>query len=199
MNLKDKAVAVGTLASVLLLIGVDGYTDWIEGEATGLIALDMALTLGGIMGIGYLGWYILSSMRNRIVLSERKSESLRSDAEYWKREASRHLNGLSHAIDRQFDRWELTRSEKDVALLLLKGLSVDEAATVREVKPRTIRNQSLSIYGKAGLRGRSDLAGFFLEDLLAPTREIRDFREYELVGQEVVGEKAVQKREPPSK
>ncbi len=33
---------------------------------------------------------------------------------------------------------------------------------------KTIRHQSLAVYQKGGLKGRADLAGFFLEDLLVP-------------------------------
>jgi DNA-binding NarL/FixJ family response regulator len=55
-----------------------------------------------------------------------------------------------------------------VALLLLKGLSHKEVATVRAVSERTVREQARSIYSKTGLTGRAALSAFFLEDLLAP-------------------------------
>jgi DNA-binding NarL/FixJ family response regulator len=55
-----------------------------------------------------------------------------------------------------------------VALLLLKGLSLKEIATVRATSERTVRAQARSLYSKAGLTGRAALSSFFLEDLLAP-------------------------------
>lgn len=55
-----------------------------------------------------------------------------------------------------------------MALLLLKGLSLKEIATIRAVAERTVREQARSIYSKAGLTGRAALSAFFLEDLLAP-------------------------------
>jgi DNA-binding NarL/FixJ family response regulator len=55
-----------------------------------------------------------------------------------------------------------------VALLLREGLSHKEAATVRAVSERTVREQARSIYAKAGLTGRTALSAFFHEDLLAP-------------------------------
>ena len=39
---------------------------------------------------------------------------------------------------------------------------------MRAVSERTIREQSRSVYAKAGLTGRAALSAFFLEDLLAP-------------------------------
>jgi len=53
-------------------------------------------------------------------------------------------------------------------LLLLKGLSHKEIAEVRNVSETTVRHQARSLYRKAGLSGRNDLAAFFLEDLLGP-------------------------------
>ena len=70
--------------------------------------------------------------------------------------------GLSEAFG------SLTIAEKEVTFLLLKGLGFKEIATVRNTSERTARAQSIAIYAKAGLSGRSELAAFFLEDLLLP-------------------------------
>ena len=86
----------------------------------------------------------------------------------WRDETRVLLNGLGEAIDRQFLAWKLTAAERDVGLLILKGLSLKEIAEVRVTSERTIRAQARSIYGKAGLSGRAALSAFFLEDLLAP-------------------------------
>jgi hypothetical protein len=39
---------------------------------------------------------------------------------------------------------------------------------VRSITEATARQQARGVYKKAGLSGRSDLAAFFLEDLLLP-------------------------------
>jgi putative tricarboxylic transport membrane protein len=78
------------------------------------------------------------------------------------------LRGLSDQIDRQFEAWGLTAAEKEIALLMLKGLRHKEIAGVRGTSERTVRQQALTIYRKAGLDGRADLTAFFLEDLLQP-------------------------------
>jgi DNA-binding CsgD family transcriptional regulator len=98
----------------------------------------------------------------------RDLELARAQGQRWRSEARTFLNGLGEAIEVQFTRWNLTEAEREVALLLLKGLSHKEVATVRAVSERTVREQARSIYAKAGLTGRAALSAFFLEDLLAP-------------------------------
>jgi len=46
------------------------------------------------------------------------------------------------------------------------GLSHKEIAAVRGVGENPVRQQARSLYKKAGLGGRHELAAFFLEDLL---------------------------------
>ncbi|MEZ4400749.1 MAG: helix-turn-helix transcriptional regulator [Kofleriaceae bacterium] len=92
----------------------------------------------------------------------------RADAERWRRESHDLIAGLAGAIDAQLVRWGLTAAEKEVALLLLKGLSHKEIAEARGVAETTVRQQARALYKKAGLGGRNDLAAFFLEDLLGP-------------------------------
>ncbi len=95
-------------------------------------------------------------------------EIARVQGHRWRSESRSLLNGLGTAINEQFSRWNLTDAEREVALLLLKGLSTKEIAAVRAGSERTVREHARSIYSKAGLTGRSALSAFFLEDLLAP-------------------------------
>lgn len=103
----------------------------------------------------------------------RDLEVARIQGQRWRSEARSLLNGLGEAIDAQFSRWNLTEAEREVALLLLKGLSLKEIATVRASSERTIRAQARSLYSKGGLTGRAALSAFFLEDLLAPIEEAK--------------------------
>jgi DNA-binding CsgD family transcriptional regulator len=98
----------------------------------------------------------------------RDLEVARVQGQRWRNEARSVLQGLGEAIDAQFSRWNLTEAEREVALLLLKGLSHQEIATVRATSERTVREQARAVYAKAGLSGRATLSAFFLEDVLAP-------------------------------
>jgi DNA-binding NarL/FixJ family response regulator len=90
------------------------------------------------------------------------------EAEQWKKESNELIEGLGAAIERQFERWQLTNAEAEVGLFLLKGLSHKEIAEIRQTSERTVREQSRALYRKSGLSGRSSLSAFFLEDLLLP-------------------------------
>lgn len=98
-------------------------------------------------------------LRQSLNLSEERLATLGQEL----REA-RHRHG--EAIRAQFAAWQLTASEQEVAMLLLKGLSLREIAGVRDTREKTVRQQASNIYGKSGLEGRHAFAAWFLEDVL---------------------------------
>ncbi len=69
-------------------------------------------------------------------------------------------------IQQQFNDWSLSQSEKEVAMLMLKGLNFQEIAAVRNTKEKTARQQASSIYSKTGLEGRHELSAWFIEDFM---------------------------------
>ena len=81
---------------------------------------------------------------------------------------------LLSVINARFDDWKLTASEREVALLLIKGLSAQEIADVRDTRTGTVKSQSSAIYQKAGVKGRNELAAYFVEDLLGDSRLVSD-------------------------
>lgn len=95
----------------------------------------------------------------------------RVEGAQWRSEMTELLRGLGAAIDAQFDRWQLTDAEREVAMLMLKGLSHREIGAVRDTSERTVRQQAQAIYRKANLSGRTALSAFFLEDLLLPASQ----------------------------
>ena len=101
----------------------------------------------------------------------RDLEVARAEGAQWRADMRELLKGLGSAIDAQFDRWQLTAAEREIALLMLKGLSHREIALARDTSERTIRQQAQAIYGKANLSGRAALSAFFLEDLLLPREQ----------------------------
>lgn len=158
--------------AILVLIGVflllDLATDRIRCEAEvrhqvieGIAAL---IAFAGALWVFVLLWRRSAAIRH---LSGDLAAA-REDAERWRRETSDLLRGLSDAIDHQFARWDLTPAEREVALLLLKGLSTRDIAGMRDTREATVRQQAQVVYRKANLEGRAELAAFFLEDLLAP-------------------------------
>jgi DNA-binding CsgD family transcriptional regulator len=161
-------------AILAVVAGIALYL-WLEvREEPNMSAKDMAFELLDIVPsvLTSVGVVLLFQMSRRQQEDQRSLirdlEVARAQGQRWRTEARGYLNGLGDAIEAQFQRWNLTEAEREVALLLLKGLSLKEIATVRATSERTVRVQSRALYGKAGLTGRAALSAFFLEDLLAP-------------------------------
>lgn len=125
---------------------IDISTSWIDHT---LIELVSVITLG--LALAAIGKTL------RDLLREHKSYQATVRAA-----SSQFLD----IIDAKFDDWNLTASEREVALMLIKGFSVQEIGEVRNTRPGTIKSQSNSIYRKANVRGRNELIADFVEDLL---------------------------------
>jgi DNA-binding CsgD family transcriptional regulator len=169
--------SLGTVVAIVsLALGLLGTTDLRTDLALGVSPLHLAVE-GTTLLVGFGGFFWLLFRLRSAFREARESRAdadalsrslaaARLEADQWKAEARDLLKGLSQAIDHQLHRWGLTASEKEVALLLLKGLSFKEIADLRGTNESTVRQQARALYKKAGLTGRHELAAFFLEDLL---------------------------------
>ncbi|HEX6535837.1 MAG TPA: helix-turn-helix transcriptional regulator [Gemmatimonadaceae bacterium] len=167
------------LGAVLLLVALGGAVDLaLDKPSTwrsAHVLYELALMAGSLAFAAYLwhGWWRASQsvaeVRRRLL--ERQRE-LQAERDEWRASAGAALEGMREAIDRQFDAWGLTPTEREVALLLLGGHGHKQAAALTGRSERTIRQHAVSVYQKAGLSGRAELAAFFLEGLLpAVSRE----------------------------
>jgi DNA-binding CsgD family transcriptional regulator len=168
----DSRTRILAIIAVILGIGLFVVLDLIEDPESSFLDITINLLEVTPVILTSVGIVLLVRITNRQrdehmeVL--RDLEIARIQGKRWRNEARSHLNGLGQAIEAQFSRWSLTEAEREVALLLLKGLATKEIAAVRSTSERTVREQARSVYTKAGLSGRSALSAFFLEDLLAP-------------------------------
>ena len=153
-------ISIGLFIAVALLIAWDLVFDYGDGASIAHIAVESVLLLIALSGTALM-WRQLRSTRRDLAVAI-------DDADQWRRESRELLRGLAAAIENQFDRWQLTKAEAEVGLLMLKGLSHKEIALVRDTSERTIREQARAVYRKSGLSGKSALSAYFLEDLLFP-------------------------------
>lgn len=167
-------VPAAILAVVAFLVALDIHMDWGDGATPFHVLVELfTVALAGGSAV-FLWWRLQSARRHARLLTTHleaahaDAAQLRADVARFRAESQQHARGLGEAIDRQFQRWGLSPAEREVALLLVKGLSHKEAAEVRATSERTVRQQALAVYRKAGLAGRAELAAFFLEDLLQP-------------------------------
>jgi DNA-binding CsgD family transcriptional regulator len=159
---------VAVIAGVALFLGIEVLEEPAASPLELLLEL-LKVTPVVIASVGVaLLFRVTRQQRDEHLQVIRDLEIARLQGQRWRSESRTLLNGLGEAIDAQFGRWNLTDAEREVALLLLKGLSTKEIAAVRAGSERTVREHARAIYAKAGLTGRAALSAFFLEDLLAP-------------------------------
>ena len=163
-------LAISLFAIIVLLIGFDVSADYRSGTERSHL-----LTEAVVMGLALVG---VVALWRQFRFVQRRAQQLTVDlaaaqhaAERFREEAHDALRGLGDAIDRQFTRWNLSPAEREVGLLLLKGLSHKDIAEVRSTTETTIRQQALAVYRKSSLRSRAELSAFFLEDLLLPVAQ----------------------------
>ena len=79
-------------------------------------------------------------------------------------------NQYRAVMQKQFDAWNLSASEQDIVICMLKGLTFREIAGLRETREKTVRQQASAVYRKAGVSSRSELTAWFFEDMLDPPK-----------------------------
>jgi DNA-binding CsgD family transcriptional regulator len=156
-------VAAGGFATLLALEAVT------EGGLTPLEflleALELSLVIATAAGVALLIGRIKTQHEEKMALM-RDLEAARVEGASWREQARSHLAGLGAAIESQLHSWKLTEAECEVALLMLKGFSHKEIASLRGTSEATVRQQARSAYEKSGLKGRAPFCAFFLEDIL---------------------------------
>lgn len=130
-------------------------------------AASLLLTIGAATGATLLVLRVRAQHEEQMTLI-RDLAIARAEGIGWRTKAHSHLAGLRIEMDKQLQDWGMTEAERDVGLLILKGLSHKEIATLRNTTDATVRQQAQSIYRKAGLPGKTAFSAYFLEDLLAP-------------------------------
>lgn len=150
-----------------MLVAQDLVNDYQSGGTVQHLILEgILLVFSG--GVFVMGVRQLMRARQEVTMLKGDLDRVHRENEQWRQETHQLLAGLSQKIEDQFSQWELTPAEKEVGFLLLKGISLKEIADIRQTQLKTVQQQSQSLYQKTGLASRSELAAFFLEDLLPP-------------------------------
>ncbi len=156
------AIIVGGIADLIM----DNPESWLSFH----VFFELLMIAGAVVMVTtlWLGWR----------RSERSAAALRAsltvqrdERDRWQASARSALEGLGRAIDAQFVDWHLTPSEREVALLLLKGYGHKQIAGLTGRGERTVRQHAGVVYQKSGLGGRAELAAYFLQDLILPEPE----------------------------
>jgi DNA-binding NarL/FixJ family response regulator len=153
---------------IALLVAIDLASDLSEGVEWSHAAVE-----GTVIALSSAGaaWLLAHLRRERAALTEalRRADAERQQldaaAARWKAQAADAARGFAQAVEAEFERWGLTAAEREVAMLLLKGMSLKDIADARGTSERTVRQQATVVYAKAGVAGRTELASYFLDAL----------------------------------
>lgn len=160
-----KRIYVLAFATTTGLISIDVLADFFEDQTATHIIVEGIMSLIAICACYFLMKKAIG-FGQKLNVEELVSIQAREEARIWRAKNLNLMSGLTAAIDAQFEKWNLTKAEKDVAYFLLKGFSAREISDLRKSAEKTVKQQCANIYKKSGLTGRSELSAFFLEDLL---------------------------------
>lgn len=166
MQFKDEKVSIGIfLAIISTLTTIDVVEDLVEGTTFTHVAMDLAIA---ILAIGAFLYLVMRIVKKRKLILQMESEKkiYEDIAKQHQSNSKLLIHGLEKYIDQEFINWSLSPSEREICLLILKGLSNAEIANIRGSSESTVRHQTSSIYKKSDLKNRQDLMSYFLEELL---------------------------------
>lgn len=167
LDRRQRLILTGIILFIVCFTLGDLVVDYKDGTS-----MFHMLAEGLAIAVGFAGvlWIWKENVRlggETAQLGERLATA-KAESESWRNKAQEYLMGLGRAIDEQFSEWHLSTSEKEVGLLLLKGLALKEIAEARGTSERTVRQQAQEVYRKSGQAGRAEFSAFFLEELLLP-------------------------------
>ncbi|MGI9389723.1 MAG: helix-turn-helix transcriptional regulator [Boseongicola sp.] len=113
--------------------------------------IEIGAGVGLLFGV-FIGIYALRTAWARTLKAEEALRMARS--------------AFREVMEENFDSWNLTPAERDVALFAVKGFSTQDMASLRGVSEGTIKAQTAAIYRKAGVSGRPQLLSVFIDELV---------------------------------
>ena len=146
------AVFAGVQAVACGFFVIDAYKDLSENVTTVHTIIEASMAVGLLLG----SFFGLGELRRSHQLLHSHEQALATAS-----------GALAEVIEEHFVNWGFTASEREVAMLSLKGLDLADIARVRGVAAGTVRAQLTAIYAKSGTSGRAQFTSFFVEDLLS--------------------------------
>lgn len=158
---------------ILLLVAIGGAVDLVLDRPASWLSLHVLVEVALMvvsLTFSIVLWRAWNRTTHQLARAEQTIATSKAERDLWRKNAESVLAGFSSAVERQFEKWGLTPVEREVALLLLKGHGHKQVAAQTGRSERTVRQHAVSVYEKAGLGGRAELAAFFLEGLMLPTQ-----------------------------
>ena len=149
---------------ISIVTTIDIIDDLKDGVDMGHVFIEITIAAAAAIGFLYLVYAHMVSL-NSLKKANAQLFEAQGDLEKWKNRSKSLIEGLSESIDQQFEDWDFSDSEQEIARLMIKGLSNKEISEIRGTSEKTIKVQITSILKKSNLKSRNELLAFFLEDL----------------------------------
>jgi DNA-binding CsgD family transcriptional regulator len=170
MDTMAKSIRYGiAFAGLTVLALLDIWLDFEQGIPIRHLLFETLIFLVALIGLNYFSIIVIRRYREQ----QTSVRTLQDDIGRKNAQLSQLNNKVKSykeefrlEIEATFKSWGLTRSEVEVAGLLLKGLSLKEIADLRASNERTVRSQCSSVYKKSKLDNRNQLSSYFLDDLI---------------------------------
>jgi DNA-binding CsgD family transcriptional regulator len=136
-----------------------------NGKAWWSVSFEMLIVVASFCALLYFIFISYKQKREQKRL-EKSLLNVRKNLERANVKLQKGKKEYLNIIQWQFKEWGLSPSEEEVALLMLKGLSIKEIAQGRSTHEKTVRKQASAVYEKTSLAGRHELSAWFFEDML---------------------------------
>lgn len=165
-----RALFLGFLLCVFTVSAVEIIAEFLAEETLEEMADDL---LRFVFSAVLLAILVAERLAQRRELADLRQQLRKARGQLAKTDAqSVKLASQYRAVmQKQFDAWQLSTSEQDVVIGILKGLSFREIAELRGTREKTVRQQASTVYRKASVGGRNELTAWFFEDMLEPLPE----------------------------
>ena len=151
---------MGILLSSMAFFGFDVVSD-ISAHVLGGLSYtrsDLVHLVFEVLAVAGLGY--------AVVTLRAYHRLLRAEAEATKDTIQMLRGNFGQVLQNKFEDWGLTIAERDVTLLIIRGLSVAEIASARNTAQGTIKTQSTSIFRKIGVRSKTELMSVIIDEFL---------------------------------
>lgn len=167
---QEKLTLTYLLTSIFLLILTDITFYFLEGHPLKDMIFDLFLEATLLILVLFTANYVWKKFTSEKETKESIELDLKQTkllANIWEKKSKHFVDEFQAHVTAQFTEWNLSKSEKEIAILVLQGKSSKKISTTRFTSERTIRNQCRSIYEKSGLGGKSELSAYFLNELMS--------------------------------
>jgi DNA-binding CsgD family transcriptional regulator len=162
LNKRYSQILIAMLLLLLTFISYDTYVDHKSDAGKLHILLEVSL----IMSVFATLVYTLRKYIHKNALNEKKLQSLAAEHRDLKEKLTQYKQDIHSYLQINFTSWKLTKSEKDIALLLFKGCTGKEISVIRKTSYQTVRSQISGIYRKAKVKNHNQFMATLMEDIL---------------------------------